>query len=133
MYRVLANVDAPLRQQKDVEGLGLGKKTTEKVMEILSTGRLMRSEHLRQDERHNALSTFMKIWGAARTTAESWYQSGKGMCSLFFSVCFLSQWCHVAHQMIWRLEEACHCVMNREHFKYIGAIVLKTHIITSRM
>lgn len=79
MCRVLTTVDGPLKQQKDVEALGLGKKTTEKVMEILSTGRSLRSEHLGQDERHMSLSKFMKIWGAAITTAQNWYQSGRCM------------------------------------------------------
>lgn len=51
-------------------------KTTQKVVEILNTGKLTRNDELDKDEMHLVTSELMKIWGAGEATVETWYQSG---------------------------------------------------------
>ncbi|GMH43411.1 hypothetical protein BSKO_11333 [Bryopsis sp. KO-2023] len=74
--RLLENVDIPLQCPQDAEALGLGAKTTAKVVEIMNTGKLRRNDAMVVDERRRVISLFMEVWGAAEATAEVWYKSG---------------------------------------------------------
>lgn len=75
--RQLEHANHPLISVQDVEEQNLGMKTTQKVIEILNTGRLMRNEELSKDEKHIVTAELLKIWGAGEACVETWYQSGK--------------------------------------------------------
>lgn len=45
--------------QQDVTALGVGDKTTDKLLEILQTGKLRRNEEVAGSERHQIMALFM--------------------------------------------------------------------------
>lgn len=44
---------------QDVTALGVGDKTTDKLLEILQTGKLRRNEEVAGSERHQVMALFM--------------------------------------------------------------------------
>jgi DNA polymerase lambda len=66
----------PLDSDDDVDAVGLGVKSSEKVKELLRTGHMERSEHAGKDERVTAYAEFMKVWGVGPSIAERWYTLG---------------------------------------------------------
>ena len=70
MYTKALDVDA------DVDEIGLGAKSSEKVKELLRTGHMERAEHAGKDRRHTAFSELLKIWGVGPSVAEKWYSLG---------------------------------------------------------
>eukprot|EP00878_Enallax_costatus_P015250 GHUV01015968.1.p1 GENE.GHUV01015968.1~~GHUV01015968.1.p1 ORF type:complete len:808 (+),score=308.86 GHUV01015968.1:556-2979(+) len=72
----LEKTDRPLVITADVTSLGLGDKTTDKLLEILQTGKLRRNDEVAGSERHRVMALFMGVWGVAECTAEKWFQAG---------------------------------------------------------
>lgn len=69
----LVMLQSPLITDEDVDATQLGKKSKEKVKEILHSGHLSRVTAAAGDERHKSLESLMEIWGVAAATAEKWY------------------------------------------------------------
>ncbi|GAB4814366.1 hypothetical protein N2152v2_001412 [Parachlorella kessleri] len=66
----------PLDTEADVDAVGLGEKTAEKVKEILSRGESSRVEAAAHDKRREVLALFNEVWGAGPATAQRWYAAG---------------------------------------------------------
>jgi len=66
----------PLNSDEDVDAVGFGAKSTQKIKEILKTGRRARVSAAAEDERMKAVSELLKIWGVGPQTAERWYALG---------------------------------------------------------
>ncbi|KAG7672125.1 hypothetical protein Ndes2526B_g06893 [Nannochloris sp. 'desiccata'] len=67
----------PLDVDADVDAVGLGAKSSEKVKELLRTnGQMERAENAGRDDRHTAYSEFLKVWGVGPSIAEKWYSLG---------------------------------------------------------
>lgn len=66
----------PLDVDADVDAVGLGAKSNEKVKELLRTGQMIRVENAGKDDRYTAYSEFLKVWGVGPSVAEKWYSLG---------------------------------------------------------
>lgn len=66
----------PLQNDKDVDEIGLGAKSAEKVKEILSKGESSRVVEAAQDENKRVVSLFARVWGVGVDTADRWYAAG---------------------------------------------------------
>ncbi len=66
----------PLDTEQDVDEIGLGQKTSEKVKEILARGASARAEAAAADPRREVLAVFGEVWGAGPATAARWYGAG---------------------------------------------------------
>lgn len=66
----------PLDTDRDVEGVGLGTKSAEKVKEILRRGVSSRVEAVEGDEERQVTSRFLQVWGVGPSTAARWYAAG---------------------------------------------------------
>jgi len=89
---ILENHPVPLRTREDLEALqiefqkrskggrgrrqGIGKKTWDKIWEIMKTGRLQRIDVHMMDSRIRTILDFTKIWGVGATTAAKLYKRG---------------------------------------------------------
>jgi DNA polymerase/3'-5' exonuclease PolX len=72
----LAKHPAPLQTAADVDTVqGLGKKSGEKVKELLSTGEAKRIKEMAGNERLQAIQSLTDIWGVGEATAQSWYRN----------------------------------------------------------
>jgi DNA polymerase/3'-5' exonuclease PolX len=66
----------PLDTDEDVDKLGMGAKSKEKVKELLRHGSSQRVENVSHNEKMSCLSEFCKIWGVGPRVAEGWYTNG---------------------------------------------------------
>ena len=66
----------PLKTEHQIEALKLGKKTTDKLTQILTTGRIRRNEEMAGDVHDQLFHQFTNVWGAAQATAQKWIASG---------------------------------------------------------
>jgi hypothetical protein len=66
----------PLNGDEDVDKVGLGAKSSEKVKELLRSGQMERTAATGKDEMHTAHTEFMKVWGVGPSVASKWYSLG---------------------------------------------------------
>lgn len=66
----------PLDTDADVDAVGLGTKSTQKVKEILKKGHSSRVAAAAKDERAVAIAALMQMWGVGPGIAERWYALG---------------------------------------------------------
>lgn len=67
---------SPLDTEADVDAVRLGTKSAIKVKEILSLGSSTRIEQAAADDRTQAYSEFLRVWGVGAGIAERWYSTG---------------------------------------------------------
>lgn len=67
---------SPLDTDEDVDKLGLGTKSADKVKELLRHGTSQRIKNAVHNEKMNCLIEFCKIWGVGPRIAEGWYTLG---------------------------------------------------------
>jgi len=72
----LSELEHPLTCIEDVKATGLTGKTQSKVIEILQTGQLLRSEVWKSDPMNAAMQVFDDVWGVGQTTARAWADAG---------------------------------------------------------
>lgn len=73
---IVARHSSPLETPRDVDNLGLGKKSSLKVKEILETGRSSRLDDTPELQRTKACANLMRIWGVGDSIARQWYDAG---------------------------------------------------------
>eukprot|EP01130_Rhizamoeba_saxonica_P008350 TRINITY_DN3375_c0_g1_i2.p1 TRINITY_DN3375_c0_g1~~TRINITY_DN3375_c0_g1_i2.p1 ORF type:complete len:506 (+),score=95.28 TRINITY_DN3375_c0_g1_i2:53-1570(+) len=75
--RILRNLSYKINTTEQVKRLyGIGDSISEKIEEILSTGKLRRVEEENNDEMTKTLNLFARIFGAGPKTARKWYAKG---------------------------------------------------------
>eukprot|EP00742_Colponemidia_sp_Colp-10_P010216 GILJ01011208.1.p1 GENE.GILJ01011208.1~~GILJ01011208.1.p1 ORF type:complete len:660 (+),score=72.48 GILJ01011208.1:80-2059(+) len=74
---ILKSYNKPLTVEAARQGIkGVGKKTNEKIVEILESGKLQRLEEQKKDERYASINLYARIWGAGPKACERWYTLG---------------------------------------------------------
>jgi hypothetical protein len=72
----LAAYHRPLDTDADVDAVGLGAKSAEKVKEILQRGHSSRATEVEHSDKIHACADLMRIWGVGAGVAERWYALG---------------------------------------------------------
>jgi len=74
---VIRNLDTEIESERDVENIkGIGKKISDKIKELLGTGRISKLEKLQGSEKNMVLGELTKIWGVGPSKANELYQEG---------------------------------------------------------
>uniref|UniRef100_A0A1D1ZYL6 DNA polymerase n=1 Tax=Auxenochlorella protothecoides TaxID=3075 RepID=A0A1D1ZYL6_AUXPR len=72
----VAGHGSPLEEDADVDHVGLGPKSAQKVRDVLRSGEFIRVAAVAGDKRLQTLALFSGVWGAGPTTAQKWYADG---------------------------------------------------------
>ena len=74
---VIRALDKEIETERDVENIkGIGKKISDKVKELLTTGKVSKLEKLQQSEKNVVGVELSKVWGIGPTKAMELYSSG---------------------------------------------------------
>ena len=74
---VIKSHDKEIESEKDVENIkGIGKKISDKIKQLLTTGKINKLETLQLSQKNIILGQFCKIWGIGPSKAQELYNSG---------------------------------------------------------
>lgn len=73
---MLEALNSSLISAEHIERLNLGKKTTDKLLQILNTGHVQRNKELAHDQHEQLFHSFSQVWGAGNATAQKWLAAG---------------------------------------------------------
>ena len=73
---MLLSLKKPLRTVQDIEKLKLGTKTKDKLIQVLTTGRIHRNVGMAHDAQEQLLRTFSSVWGAGEASSQKWIAAG---------------------------------------------------------
>ena len=74
---VIRNLDKEIQSDRDVENIkGIGKKISDKIKELLGTGKISKLTKLQGSEKNQVLGEFVKIWGIGPSKAQELYGEG---------------------------------------------------------
>lgn len=68
---VIRNLDKEIESERDVENIkGVGKKISDKIKELLGTGKISKLENMKGSEKNIVLAQFSQIWGIGPSKAQ---------------------------------------------------------------
>ena len=73
---MLSKLKKPLRTVQDIEKLKLGRKTKDKLIQVLTTGYIHRNVGMADDAQEQLLRTFSSVWGAGEASSRKWIAAG---------------------------------------------------------
>lgn len=74
--RQLSTADDVMAFARDHKGRGVGKKTVDKMLQIIRTGHIETAEMVASSEKMTTMDTLMEIHGVGKITATNWFNLG---------------------------------------------------------